>query len=354
MDEVRWGILGAGAVAALFAEDLALVRGARLAAVGDVDRARAESFAARFGARRAHPGCEELVRDPEVDVVYVATRSQDHAAHCLLAIEAGKAVLCEKPFALDAPSGARVVEAARERRVFCMEGMWMRFAPAVREALAAVRDGRLGRIRMITAQLGFPHRPDPSNRLFAAPGGGALLDLGVYALSLVQAVVGNVRPRSVSSLADLFETGVDEQVSATLRYGEDCQATVLASVRSLLANEASIHGTAGVVRLRPLWFPDHIRMVTTPPQEEVGSARPGALRRLRRLPWARALAELPRRLASGEGARRVAGMGYAEEAREVCRCVREGLTESPELPLAATLAVLETLDAIRGAWTAGG
>ena len=353
MDEVRWGILGAGAVAGLFAEDLGLVRGARLAAVADIDRARAESFATRYGAARVHAGCEELVRDPAVDVVHVATRSQDHVAHCLLAIAAGKAVLCEKPFALDAASAARVVAAARKRGVFCMEGMWMRFAPAVREAIEAVRDGRLGRIRMITAQLGFPHRPDPSNRLFAPPGGGALLDLGVYGLSLVQAVMGEVRPRRVSSLADIGETGVDEQVSATLRYGEDCQATVLTSVRSLLANDAWIHGTSGVLHLRPLWFPDHIRVLATPAQEDVGPARPGALRRLRRLPWARALVELPRRLTAGEGARRVAGMGYAEEAREVGRCLRAGLTECPELPLEATLTVMETVDAIRAAWAAG-
>ena len=351
MSQIRWGILGCGTVAGQFAEGLRAVPGARLSAVAAREGQRASAFAAEFGAERWHVGYEALVADPGVDVVYVATRNQDHERHCLLAIEAGKAVLCEKPFALGAAEGRRVVEAARRQGVFCMEGMWMRCAPAVREALSLLRDGAIGEPRLLTAALGFPYPQGTAGRLFEPPGGGALLDLGVYGVALAQAAFG--KPTGVTSRAVTGAGGVDEQVSALLEYPGGRQALVTASLRSLLANEATVHGTAGRLRLEaPLYFPTRYRLEATRPHfPPAGPPRRRPLARLRRSAMAQALFRLRAGFRSRSTVRRPAGNGYDAEAAEVGRCLAAGLGESPILPLDDTLAVLETLDAIRALWT---
>lgn len=347
MKDVGWGILGTGAIAALFTEALRGVPGARVVAVGSRERARAEAFAAAAGAPRAHASYEDLVRDPSVDVVYVATANADHAAHCALAIAAGKAVLCEKPFALDAASGAQVVEAARRAGVFCMEAMWMRFSPALREALALVRGGALGEVRLVDAQLGFPYDPDPAARVFA-PDAGALLDLGVYPLALAHALLG--RPEGVRSEVVPGPNGADEQVTALLSYAGGRQAVVAASLRAQLGNGATIHGTDGVLRLEaPLYFPERYRYTAVPRHPATRPPRRGALARLRGQPWVKGVLDLRARLRERTVVKRVSGSGYGEEAAEVQRCLAAGLEESPELPLDASLAVLETVDAIRRA-----
>lgn len=346
MRSIGWGILGTGGVAGLFAEALSCVAGARLAAVGSRDSARAETFAARFGAARAHASYGDLVNDPAVEVVYVATPNELHEEHCLLAVEAGKAVLCEKPFALDAASAARVVAAARRAGVFCMEGMWMRFSPAFREVLAVVRGGALGEVRLVDAQLGFSYEPHPASRLFARPGGGALLDLGVYPLSLAHALLGV--PTRVRSELVTGPTGVDEQVTALLGYAGGAQAVVAASLRSQLTNAATVHGTDGVLTLEaPLYFPQRLWYAATPRHGGVRRGAPGALARLRSHPWARALVELRARRRRIHLVRRVSGSGYGEEAAEVQRCLRAGLRESAEMPLDGTLEVLQAMDAVR-------
>jgi predicted dehydrogenase len=351
MPDVRWGILGTGAMAGLFAEGLAFVPGSRLVAVGSRSRAAAESFAARFGPLRAHAGYEGLVRDADLDVIYVASRNEFHEEHCLLAIEAGKPVLCEKPFALDATSGARVVEAARRRGVFCMEAMWMRFSPVVREALALARSGRLGEVRMVSAELGFPHVAEAGSRLFAPPGGGALLDLGVYPLSLAQALLG--RPRRIESHAVIGPTGVDEQFTAILDYGEGCQATVAASLRSQLNNAATIHGTEGVLRIEaPLYFPHRYGFIATPRHGGARQGSRGLRARIRLHPLARGLSEVRARMRQRDVVRHAPGNGYGEQAAEVVRCLRSSLRESPEMSLDATLEVLASMDAVRARWAA--
>lgn len=354
MSTVRWGILGAGAVAGQFAAGLASVKGARLEAVSSRSRAAAEAFASRFGAARTHHGYEELVQDPDVDVVYVATLNEHHKEHCLLAIRAGKAVLCEKPFALDAAEGRAIVEEARRKRVFCMEAMWMRFSPALREALSLARAGALGELRLLSAQLGFTNDPDSGSRLFTRPGGGALLDLGVYPLSLAHAIFG--RPSRIASHVVIGPTGVDEQVTALLEYPGSRQAIVAASLRSHLGNSATIHGTDGLLELgEPLYFPLRYRLVPTPRARGMQRAARRPVERLRHNPLARSLAALRTRLGTpGAVVRRPPGNGYDCEAAEVVRCLGAGLLESPGMPLDETLAVLETMDAIRRTWTAEG
>lgn len=348
---VGWGIVGTGAIAHAFAGGLAYVEGATLAAVGSRSQGSANAFASGHGGARAYASHEEMVGDPAVDVVYVATPNEVHAQHTLLAIAAGKAVLCEKPFAVDAAQANIVVEAARRARVFCMEAMWMRCSPVVQEVIELVRSGAIGDPRVLNAQLGFPNDLDPGSRVFGPEGGGALLDLGVYPVSLAHAVFG--RPDRVTSSAVLLESGVDEQVCAILDYDDGRQAVVAASLRSHLTNAASIHGTRGVLRIdEPLTFPHRYHRTRVPVRAAGASAPRSARSRLRHHPVGRLLAEQKHRLRTQSSTMRVRGNGYSAEAAEVMRCVTEGRTESPLMSLDETVAVLETMDAMRSCWVA--
>jgi predicted dehydrogenase len=346
MKAIGWGILGSGAIAGLFAEGLGFAPGARLAAVGSRSEASAAEFAARFGFSRAHGSYEALVADPAVDVVYVATPNHLHKEHALLALGAGKAVLVEKPFTLNAAEAAEVAGEAGRRRLFCMEAMWMRFAPAVRALQAQLGKGDLGEPRLLTAQLGFPYAYDPANRVFATPGGGALLDLGVYPLSLAVLLFG--RPDRIEAQTVLAPNGVDEQFSALLRFSGGLQAAVAASLRSALSNDAFLSGTAGTARLAaPLYFPQALSLCATPQHQPMRRGGASRLARLKRHPWARAVAELRNRARAQTQTLRPRGNGYEVQALEVMRCLREGALESPQMPLRQTLQVMELADEIR-------
>jgi predicted dehydrogenase len=350
MNTTRWGILGTGTMAQLFAGALVSLPGAKIQAVAARTKQRAEQFAAQFQIPAALEGYESLVGDPAVDVVYISTPNEQHHQNCLLALNAGKAVLCEKPFALSAVEAQQVVDLARAKGIFCMEAMWMRFAPAVREALSLAREGKLGRVEFFSGQLGFPYETDPANRLFRQPGGGALLDLGVYPLSLAQALLGS--PNRVASHAALSSNGIDEQFAAVLGYKDGAQAVIAASLKAKLANSASIHGHTGVLQLNdPLYFPEGYTIAATPSHSTKQSG-PGRFSKLRRHPLVRALVDFRNRSQIRTVSKRTGESGYSFEAAEVQRCLQGGLKESPEMSWSDTLAVMESVDSIRSQWAA--
>jgi predicted dehydrogenase len=353
---IRWGIAGTGTIASLFAEGLADAPGAELVAVASRSAARADAFAVQAGVRRAHRSYESLANDPDVDIVYVATPNSDHAPRATMMLESGKAVLCEKPFALDANETRQVISIAEKKRIFCMEAMWMRFMPAVRELASRVRDGALGDARAATIELGHPVAFDPHSRLFdPALGGGALLDLGVYAVSLSVLLFGPAT--NVKSQVTFAPNGVDDHVTALLGHADGRQSTIGASLRTRLSNGASVAGTAAWARLHePLYRPDAIT-ITAAHAMAPGKSASGMIARARRNPALRtAVAELrslvPPSLRGGGRTlrRRFRGNGYCHEAIEAMRCLRAGQTESPMMPLAETLLVMETMDAIRREW----
>ena len=350
-DTVRWGILGTGRIAGLFAEALRLAAGARLEAVASRRPEAARAFAAAHGVPRAHLGWEELARDPAVDVVYLATPASLHRAHALALLDAGKPVVVEKPFATSAAEGREVVERARARGLFCMEAMWMRFTPAAREVERLVRGGAIGEVRFLEASLGFPHAPGPGERVFDAErGGGALLDLGVYAVSLAHWLLGS--PAGVVASATRAG-GVDEQMGAVLTFPGGAQAVLSASLRGLLANEACVTGAAGRLRIwEPFLRPERLTVTRAAPAR-AGPER-GRLSSLARHPLFRPLGALRARLGRREFHRPVLGAGYAHEALEAMRALCAGEKESPVLPLEETLRVLETLDAVRAAFEGSG
>jgi predicted dehydrogenase len=309
---IRWGLMGTGNIAALFARDLELADDAVAIAAGSRRPESAAAFADRLGIPRWHGSYEALAHDPEVDVVYVATPAPAHAECALLATGAGKAVVCEKPFTLDAAQARAVVDAARAAGTFAMEAMWTRFLPhmvKVRELLP-----RLGPIRLVQADVG-QHITDPRHRLFAPErGGGALLDLGVYPLALASMVLG--RPASIRAAGVTAPTGVDLQTAALLEYDDGALAVLAATLDATTPTVAALTGRDGRIEIEAPWYkPAAFTLVAG--DERARFAYP------------------------------VAGRGMQYQAAEVGRCLRAGLRESPAMPLDETVAIMETLDAVR-------
>ncbi|WP_433371257.1 Gfo/Idh/MocA family protein [Actinoplanes sp. CA-142083] len=314
--KVRWGIIGPGGIAAQFAKDLPLVPGAELAAVGSRSAGTAAAFAERHGFARSHGSYADLAADPGVDVVYVATPHAQHLAAALLCVEAGKAVLVEKPITLDLVSAAQLVEAARAKNVFLMEAMWMRLNPAIRKIVELVEEGAIGWVSAIHADFGLQGPFEPEHRLRNPQlGGGALLDLGVYPIHLAHVIMGN--PVSVQSWAHLTPEGVDENTGVLLGWEPGAVAALTCSINGESRNAASITGTDGRIDLPPGFFVPR----------EFTLTRAGKAPETFEFPFE--------------------GSGYQFEAAEAQRCILAGELESPLMPHATTLEVMGLLDAIR-------
>jgi predicted dehydrogenase len=313
---VRWGILGTGWIADLFAQDLRLVADAELVAVGSRSQESADRFGVEHDVARCYPSYAELVTDPDVDAVYVASPHPSHHADTLLAIGAGKAVLCEKPFTMDAAQARDLVSAAQARGTFLMEAMWTRFLPhmvRVRELLAA---GVLGELRSVYADHGQWFAPDPSHRLFDPElGGGALLDLGIYPVSFASMVLGP--PSRVTAVSDPAFTGVDGQTSILLQHRGGAHAVLTCTLEAASPVTAVIVGTEARLEIDRTWYAPTTFRVTTREGEVTEYAEPSELR------------------------------GMQHEASEVGRCLRAGLLESPVMPLAETVSIMATLDEVR-------
>lgn len=309
-----WGILGPGRIAGRFATDLARLPEARRVAVGSRDLARAQAFAAEHAFERAYGSYEELVRDPEVQAVYVATPHPFHAEHSRLCLEHGKAVLCEKPMAVNARQAREMVACARANGAFLMEAMWSRFNPVMSQVRRWLSEGAIGEVRLVTADFGFRTAWNPQGRLLDLNlAGGALLDVGVYVVSLASMVFGQA-PQTVSASAYLGETGVDEQTAMLFGYPSGALAQLFCAIRTATIGEARLYGTEGHI-----YIPDF---------------------------WRATQAVLSR---PGREAERVEGeAGYHFEAAEVMACVRAGQVESAVMPLDESVGILETMDRVRG------
>jgi len=337
-EPVRWGILGTGGIARSFAADLRTIPDATLAAVGSRDADAARRFAQRFDGEHAHASYEALVSDPSVDIVYVATPHHRHREDALLALDAGKAVLCEKPFAINAAQAREVAERARTRHLFCMEAMWTRFLPLVQEVRRRVRAGEIGALRSVSASFCVANERRPQSRLFAPElGGGALLDLGVYGVSLAHWFFG--APATVHATGSIGITGVDEHTVVLMGWPGGRSATATCSIVARQPNTATLVGETGTITLAdPFCCPPSASLARFHPAGEARSP----LRALRR--------RIARRLGRPDGQRIEAareGRGYRYEAIEAMRCLREGRTESDVISLDDTIAVMETLDRAR-------
>jgi len=333
---------------------------ARLIAVASRTLATARSFCAEFPDVYVAEDYEALVADPAIDVIYVATPHHLHAQQTILALEAGKHALCEKPFTLNADEARAVAETARRTGRFCMEAMWMRFMPVVLRAKQLIEAGEIGDPRLLHADFGVATAMSPDSRFYdPAAGGGALLDRGVYAVSLSTMLFG--RPERVMALSTMASTGVDEQTGVVLEFGEGRLAVLSCSLSSYTSNTASISGTHGKITLEaPFFCPARLDLERYEPSApaESGDAPSGniieAFSRTEVGRLARRTARpMVRRLRRSVVRIRLDGNGYGYEAAEVVRCLRAGLSESPLMPLEESTMIMETLDRIRSTGRGG-
>ncbi len=314
---LRWGVLAPGRIAGAFVDAVRRHTRQRVVAAGSRSAERAAAFAAEHGIDRAHSSYDQLVADPEVDIVYVAAPHSRHRALALLAIAAGKHVLVEKPFARNASEAAEVIAAARSAGVAAMEAMWTRFLPqsdVIRQLLA---DGVLGEVTTVLADHGQYFDVDPTSRLFAPElAGGAMLDLGVYPVSFASSVLGT--PDAVTAVGDRTGTGVDAQVSMVLVSGA-AQACLNTNLRARTPTTASISGTAARLEIGDPFYAPAPFTVTSRTGEVLARDRDPVTNHL--------------------------GMCY--EAAHLATLVAEGRTESPLYPLDETVGVLGTIDEVR-------
>jgi predicted dehydrogenase len=310
---IRWGFIGSGHIAGQMAETIAASDGNVLAAVSARDGERARRFADRHGAQGAHEGYAALVADPQIDAVYVNTTHPFHHEQLLLAIDAGKPVLCEKPLTLNADQAHEVFAAARARGVLAMEAMWMRCQPLVLRALQIVRDGGIGEVVAVHARLGNRFDFDPGNRLFdVANGGGALLDLGVYPATFAWLFLGE--PDTVQVTGSLAPTGADASVSMQWGYATGASAQVFCSSTGDASPCALVVGTTGTIAVESSFQDPPAIVVETDAGQERFTSEPN---------------------------------GFGPELAEFERCLRAGLLESPLVPHADTVGILQVLDAAR-------
>ncbi|WP_434617981.1 Gfo/Idh/MocA family protein [Arthrobacter sp. A5] len=335
---LRWGVVATGNIARTMTTDLALLEDAVLQAVSSRSRHNAADFAARFGFARHYyddggqhddggtvgsasagnmPGYQQLVADPEVDVVYIATPHAQHHAVAKAALEAGKHVLCEKALTINAREAAELIGLARERGLFLMEAVWARFVPGMQRAFEIAASREIGDVQWVQADLSFVAPLDRAARIWdPAAGGGALLDLSVYPLLWAWGTLG--APQSVTAAGTLTDWGVDSQNVITLGYSSGAHAQLISSLTAFGPRSAVVAGSEGFIRTsgsinNPTSLAVHVGSRTARVENF----------------------EFP-------------GRGYTYQLREVTRCIQQGLTESPTMPLDDSLAIMALFDGIRG------
>lgn len=317
---VRWGILGAGNIAATLTRAVTARTASSVVAVGSRGAQKAQLFIDEHlggdASVTAHGSYEELVADPSVDVIYVATPHSHHREHALLAINAGKHVLVEKSFTRNEAEAQEVLEAARQQRVFVMEAMWTRFLPHVAAVRNVIDSGVIGEVNTIMADHGFLFPYDPNHRIYNINlAGGGLLDLGVYPVSFVHDVLGV--PEQVHAHGSLTSDGVDGQISMIFQYADAAQAHLHTSIVGRTPGGASIVGSLGRIDIPPAFYRPNGFTVNTYAGE-----------RFEYQPDADVL-------------------GFEFQAAEVARCITDGATQSERMSWNATLEVMRTMDEIR-------
>lgn len=311
---IRWGILGAGGIAHKLAQAVNQHTASTVVAVASRTPGKAQAFADEEGVDSAHDSYEQLLARDDIDAVYVATTHNDHHTPALLAIEAGKNVLVEKAFTQNAAQARQVIDAARARGVYLQEAMWTRWLPHMVALRAAIARGEIGDVVLVQADHGQPiAHVDRMRRADLA--GGALLDLGIYPVSFAWDILG--RPDAITAVGQLTDAGVDGQVSMVFDYAAGrAQASLTTTMWARTSCRATIAGTEGRIEIEDTFYAGtRWRLVRND-----GTS------------W-----EFDGRVPNG----------FQYEAAAVARGVADGATESVELPLSETLAIMESLDEIR-------
>lgn len=315
---IRWALAGTGGISNAFARGLRAAEGAQAFAVVSRSKENAASFAARHGVQKTYVDFDAMLNDADIDIVYLGVPHSAHRELAIRAFKAGKAVLCEKPAAINAAELSEMIRCAREHKVFFMEAMWTRFVPPLCKVREWLADGLIGEVRMVQGNFGFRAAVPASHRLLdIQQGGGALLDAGVYPLSLASMVFGGAKPQKTSGVLSIGASGVDEAASAIVHWGPHKTAMISASLSLATVSDAWIYGTEGYIHLPTFVF--------------CRSAN---------------LAIAGKSASHWEGDFR--GNGYNYEAEAVMDCIREGRQESEIMPLDESLVIAQTMDEIRG------
>ena len=313
---INWGIIGTGWIAEKFAEGLSVLPDAKLKAVASRSVDRARKFAAQYHIDTAHGTYEQIALDPDIDVIYIATPHPYHCANTLMCLENGKAVLFEKPFAMNEREVLQMISKAREKKTFLMEAFWTRFLPSIEKTMELIASGEMGAVRYINSDFGVWRPFDPSHRAFnKLLGGGSLLDIGIYPVFLTLLLWGE--PDLISAVPDIGSTVVDESLALIFKYDDGRIATLFSSFTVNSTVETHICGTNGRLKLNRWWHcPASLEL--TRGDNETQRIDPSYI-----------------------------GNGYNYEAEEVMRCLRAGKTESSILPLGFSLRLIRLLDRIR-------
>ena len=320
MKTVRWGIIGAGNISSRFATALSVLDGTELTAIASRNLDKANAFSEKFHIKKAYGSYEELVKDPEIDVIYIGTPHTEHKSNAELCIVNGKAVLCEKPFTLNQKDTEYLISLAKQYDVFLMEAMWTKFLPATNVVKKWIDDKIIGDIKYITTSFGFTAEFDANSRLFSpALAGGALLDVGIYPITYAIHIMGRLPDHIVSS-AYLGKTNIDEMNVIAMRYNDGIMANLSSAITTNLGNDAVIIGEKGKIIVPNFWCANSAELY-----DLNGNLMDAFL-----LPFT--------------------ANGYVYEAEEVNHCIRTGRKESDILPLKDTLEIMKILDEIRADW----
>ncbi|OHB50065.1 MAG: hypothetical protein A2Y10_14030 [Planctomycetes bacterium GWF2_41_51] len=318
--KIKWGIVGTGGIAHTFAKALAILPDAELVAVSSRKKESAEKFAAEFNIPNTYIGADSLARDKNIDIAYISSIHPAHKSDTLNCLNGGKAVLCEKPFAMNGLQAAQMIDCAAKNKLFLMEAMWTYFFPAIAEIRQIISNGDIGEVRLVNANFCFNKEDDPLGRLInPILGGGTLLDIGVYVIAFTQMIYGK-EPEKISSLAHICSAGTDEQCSMIFAYNNGAMASLNCSFRVESPCQAAVYGTKGYIKVPHMFFqPDKflIKIGDQPEKEH-------SFQRL--------------------------GNGYTYQAVEVMRCLREGKLQSDIMPWDTSRAFMNTMDKIRQQW----
>jgi scyllo-inositol 2-dehydrogenase (NADP+) len=313
---IKWGILSTGWIAHKFTTALQVVEHSEIYAVGSRTLGGARKFAAEFNIPHAYGSYEELVNDPDVDVIYIGTPHNLHLEHTVLALEHHKHVLCEKPFGVNRREATMMIEKAKEKKLFLMEALWSRFLPNIIKTKELVDSGAIGKVRLLTAAFSIRSDNGPEHRHYNLDlCGGTILDTGIYNVFLSLLILG--QPKAFAAIAGLGPQGGDNTCSYTFKYDNDTLAIMYSSFLANPSIVAEIHGDKGKIYLEHLWFcPGKVKVSYFDGKEEAFTFD-------------------------------IKNNGYEYEAEEVVRCILDGKTESELMSWGDSLRLIGMLDAIR-------
>ncbi len=320
MKTIRWGIIGAGRISTKFAAALSALEGTEITAIASRSQDRADQFAKSFQIKKAYTSYEELVKDPEINVIYIGTPHTEHKANTELCIRNGKAVLCEKPFTLNEKDTKYLISLAREYNVFLMEAMWTKFMPVTRTVKAWLQERCIGKVKYIDITFGYNGGYDVDGRLLNSElAGGALLDVGIYPLTYTIHMMDKL-PEQISSTAYLGQTNVDEVNAISMRFEDGAIARLGSSVTVDMHNQAVIVGDQGRIVVPNFWKAESAELYD----------KDGTLISTYEMPFV--------------------VNGYEYEAEAVNDCLRNHKKECDLLPLADTLEIMKLMDHMRKDW----